>query len=66
MNTRQFRAWLRRQGCTFETKRGTGHMIVRLGGQKSVLPMHGGSKQLGKGLIRKTMRDLGIEGRPPG
>jgi len=30
------------------------------------MPVHGGSKQLGKGLIRKIMRDLGIEGPVPG
>ena len=65
MNTRQFRTWLRKHGCTFETKRGTGHMVVRLGDRKSVLPMHGGARQLGKGLIRKIMRDLHIEGPVP-
>ncbi|MBM3957423.1 MAG: type II toxin-antitoxin system HicA family toxin [Gemmatimonadetes bacterium] len=66
MNSAQLRAWLRRRGCTFERKRGTGHMVVRLGDRKSVMPTHGGSQQLGTGLIRKIMRDLGIEGPVPG
>ena len=65
MNTRQLRAWLRKQSCTFETKRGTGHMVVRLRGRKSIMPVHGGSRQLGKGLIRKIIRDLDIEGPVP-
>ncbi len=50
----------------FEVKRGTGHVIVRRGNRKSELPMHGGRKQLGTGLVRKILRDLGIDERPPG
>ena len=65
MNARQLRAWRRRQGCTFETKRGTGHIIVRRGDMMTVLPVHGGNKQMGKGLIVKIMRQLGLRGRPP-
>jgi len=66
MNANQFRRWLTtHHGCTFETKRGTGHQIVRRGKRKSVLPIHGGRHQLGKGLVAKILRDLGIEDRPP-
>jgi mRNA interferase HicA len=62
MNSRQFRRWLARQGCIFESKKsGSGHLIVRLGQRKSELPMHGGDKQLGKGLIEKIKRDLGLK-----
>jgi mRNA interferase HicA len=35
-------------------------LIVRRNGRTSVLPMHGGSKQLGKGLWLKILKDLGL------
>jgi mRNA interferase HicA len=65
MNSSQLRRWLTRRGCSFQTKRGTGHVIVRKGSRKSQLPVHGGSKQLGTGLVRKILRELGIDERPP-
>jgi mRNA interferase HicA len=52
LNANQFKRWLATQGCSFESKKsGSGHLIVRLGDRKSELPMHGGSKQLGSGVI---------------
>ncbi len=60
MNSDQFRRFLQKQGCTFEPGKG-GHLIVRRGGRKSVLPQHGGSKQLKKGLMIGIKKDLGIE-----
>ena len=49
-------------GCSFETKRsGSGHLTVRRGERKSELPMHGGKKQLGKGLVEKIKKDLGLK-----
>jgi len=65
VNSSQLRRWLARRGCTFQTKRGTGHVTVRRDSYKSQLPVHGGSKQLGTGLIRKILRELGIDERPP-
>jgi mRNA interferase HicA len=59
MTSSQFKRWLARQGCTFESGRG-GHLIVRRGGRKSVLPMHGSRKELGTGLVRKIKKDLGL------
>ena len=47
-------------GCTFESGKG-GHLIVRLGDWKSVLPMHGSSKELGTGLVNKIKKDLGLK-----
>jgi mRNA interferase HicA len=61
MNANQFKGWLSKRGCTFESKRGTGHLIVRLGDKKSELPMHGGNKELGKGLVEKIKKDLGLK-----
>ncbi len=60
MNSRQFKTWLARRGCTFKRKPGSGHLMVLRGDRVSELPMHGGRKQLGKGLMRKIQRDLGL------
>ena len=37
-----------------------GHVIVTLNGRRSVLPMHGGSKEIGKGLWRAILKQLDI------
>lgn len=60
MNSDQFRRYLAKQGCTFEPGKG-GHLIVRREGKKSVLPQHGGAKQLGTGLMKAIKKDLGIK-----
>lgn len=60
MNSRQFKKWLAKQGATFEPGKG-GHLIARLGALKSILPMHGGRKQLGTGLVEKIKKDLGLK-----
>lgn len=60
MNSSQFKRLLAGHGCTFEPGKG-GHLIVRRGDRMSVLPMHGGSKQLGTGLMRKIYKDLGLD-----
>lgn len=62
MNSKQLKKWLAEQGCTFETKKsGSGHLIVRRGERKSELPMHGGNKELGKGLVEKIKKDLDLK-----
>ena len=60
MNSSQARRFLSRQGCTFEPGKG-GHLIVRRGTLKMVLPQHGGSKELGKGLWLKILKDLDLK-----
>ena len=42
-------------------KGGSGHVTIYYRGRKSQLPMHGGKKQLGSGLINKVKKDLGLE-----
>jgi mRNA interferase HicA len=59
MTSAQFKRWLQHQGCTFESGR-RGHLIVRLGRKKSVVPMHGSAKELGSGLVAKIKKDLGL------
>lgn len=64
MNASQFERWLRREhGILSEAKRGTGHKILfnPANGRKTDLPMHGGRKQLGTGLVRKIMKELGLQ-----
>jgi len=62
VNASELRRLLAKYGCTFEThKGGSGHVTVRHGDRKSQLPMHGGRKELGIGLVNKIKRDLGIE-----
>jgi mRNA interferase HicA len=61
MNSNQFKAWLKKQGCKFETKAGTSHIIARLGDKKADLPMHGGNKELGTGLVEKIKKQLGLK-----
>jgi mRNA interferase HicA len=62
MNARELQRWLAKQGCTFETHRGgSGHLTVRLGDRVSQLPVHGGGKELGTGLVRKIKKDLGLK-----
>ncbi len=56
----QAKRFLAAQGCTFEPGKG-GHLIVRRGNRKSVLPMHGSGKELGKGLWHKILKDLDLK-----
>ena len=60
MNRDQFRRYLAKQGCTFEPGKG-GHLIVRRNDRTSVLPQHGGAKQLKTGLMKGIKKQLGIE-----
>jgi mRNA interferase HicA len=62
MNAQELKKLLTRQGCTFETHRGgSGHLTVRRGDRVSQLPMHGAHKELGKGLVNKILKDLGLK-----
>ena len=62
MNAQELRRWLAKQGATFEThKGGSGHLTVQLGDRTSQLPMHGGRKELGTGLVQKIKKDLGLK-----
>jgi mRNA interferase HicA len=38
-----------------------GHLLVERDGSRAVLPMHGGSKELGKGLWKAILKQLGLE-----
>jgi mRNA interferase HicA len=58
----ELKKWLAAQGCTFETKKGgSGHIVVRRGDRKSELPIHGGRKELGTGLVNAIKKQLGLK-----
>jgi mRNA interferase HicA len=62
MNSAELKKLLKQKGCTFETHRGgSGHITVKRGDRKTVMPVHGSSKELGKKLLHKILKDLGIE-----
>lgn len=61
MNAQELKRWLASQGCSFETKKGgSGHIVVRLGDKVTDLPMHGGRKELGTGLVNAIKKQLGL------
>ncbi|WMS43431.1 type II toxin-antitoxin system HicA family toxin [Acuticoccus sp. MNP-M23] len=61
MNAPELKRWLSKHGCTFDThKGGSGHLTVKRGDRKTQLPMHGGRKELGSGLVAKIKKDLGL------
>jgi mRNA interferase HicA len=62
MNTGELIKLLKRHGCKFETHRGgSGHQTVRRGNRKTIIPVHGGRKELGPKLLNKILKDLGIQ-----
>jgi mRNA interferase HicA len=62
MNAKELQRLLAAKGCTFEThKGGSGHLTVRRCNRSSQLPMHGSRKELGKGLVSKILKDLGLK-----
>ena len=60
MTSREFRRWLSQQGGSFEPGKG-GHVIVGRGLAWAVLPMHGSNQELGKGLVEKIKKQLGLK-----
>jgi mRNA interferase HicA len=60
VTSREFKRWLQKQGCQFEPGRG-GHLLVRRGDRKSVLPMHGSRQELPTGTVEAIRKDLGLK-----
>jgi mRNA interferase HicA len=60
MNSAQAKRFLAKKGATFAPGKG-GHLIVTLNGKRSILPQHGGSKEIGKGLWQAILKQLGIK-----
>jgi mRNA interferase HicA len=60
MTSLEFKRWLAKRGCKFETTK-SGHLIVRRGQFSSVLPMHGKNKELGTGLVEAIKKQLDLK-----
>jgi mRNA interferase HicA len=58
MKYSEFKRWLERQGVTFSPGKGS-HLIAELNGRKVPVPYQG-SKEIGDGLRRKIVKDLGL------
>lgn len=59
MTSGEMKRYLTRLGCTFEPGKG-GHLIVKLGRRRSILPMPGTGKKLKKGTVAAIEKQLGI------
>jgi mRNA interferase HicA len=57
----QLKKWLARQGCRFSSMK-SGHLKVTCSGHVSYIPMHGSNRKLGKGLVERIKKDLGLKG----
>jgi len=60
MTSSELKRLLQKLGATFEPGKG-GHLIVRLKGKVSVLPMHGKQKELRRGTVLGIKKQLGIK-----
>jgi mRNA interferase HicA len=56
----ELKRWLEKRGCSFSPGKG-GHLLVRLGNKKSVLPMHGKSHELPTGTVNGIKKALGLK-----
>lgn len=59
MKYNEFKRYLESLGARFEKTKGS-HMKVYLNGKMSIFPNHG-SKEIGKGLVLKIQKDLGVK-----
>lgn len=60
MTSKELKRLLESEGCTFAPGKG-GHLRVMRGKNLSVLPMHGSNHELGKGLVQKIRKQLGLK-----
>jgi Predicted periplasmic or secreted lipoprotein len=58
MKYSEFQRWLRRQGVSFESGKGS-HQMARYRGKTSVFPSHG-AKEMPESLRKKILKDLGF------
>jgi mRNA interferase HicA len=58
MNSKEFKKWLEKQGCTFGPAKGS-HIRVYLGNRNSILPMH--NADMKKGTVEGIKKQLGLK-----
>lgn len=59
MKYSEFRRWLKSLGAEITPGKGSHHKVM-LNGKQTVFPDHG-SKEIGKGLVEKIKKDLGLK-----
>lgn len=60
MTSGELKRWLEKHGCSFVPGKG-GHLLVRLGSRKSVLPMHGAKRDLPRSLVEGIKKQLELK-----
>ena len=60
MTSAELKRYLESKGCSFAPGKG-GHLRVTLAGRVSVLPIHGKNHELGKGLVNRIKKQLGLK-----
>ena len=61
MKYSEFRRWLKKQGCTFDTRESAAaHLSVKYKGKVSSFRMRG-SKEIGTKLAQKIKKQLGLK-----
>jgi mRNA interferase HicA len=56
----ELKRWLEKQGCSFSPGRG-GHLLVRLGDKKTVLPMPGKNHEMPNGTVLGIKKALDLK-----
>jgi mRNA interferase HicA len=57
----ELKRFLAKQGAVFKPGKGS-HLHVTLNGRFTVMPVHGGGRELATGTVRKILKDLGLKG----
>lgn len=60
MTSDELKRWLKEQGCTFGTQNGS-HLKVYRGEKRSVMPIHGGKKEIKTGTVAAIKKQLGLK-----
>ncbi len=60
MKHSEFKRWLAKQGCTFDTQGKGSHMTVRYEDKQTTMPYHA-SKEIGGGLVNTIKKQLGLK-----
>ena len=61
MNAQELIRKLKRLGATIDPSRGRGgHRMVVRDGRVTFIPVHGGNRELGSGLVHRILKDLGL------
>ena len=63
VTSQELKRWLTKQGCAFGIQNGS-HLKVFLGKRETILPMHGGKRDLASGTVKAI--GAGLDRPKPG